>query len=261
MSTDVVSVSLQGGLGNQLFQLAAAIKLAQNTGREVCIDAKHVNHKNPHSKQNYFSTIFKNVKCITSNNVWITLEEDSSWTEVSLADSSKNHLYGYFQHIRYVPDNFMDYLSFPVVNHKETHIFLSIRGGDYIKNRHHQIQDDLLYKYYEVCLEQVPLDIHILVCTNDRKYAKQFEKLFSGRSFSYDDSKDEVACMASMAACTYGGILTNSSYSWWSSYFGHHKWPDAKYWAPSPWFPRGSQYYEKLPTDGIYSEWIQKINI
>ena len=212
-----ISPTLYGGLGNQLFQLAAAVSIAKKLNRKICIDT--FKNNSLHSNLSYFETIFKMYKKYYSVVPSVSVNEDS-WKKYTYLDHIKLH--GYFQDWRYIPDSFCSTLVFsneclsryPTINKT---VFLHIRGGDYINHPDHDIHLD---SYYEKAIQMFPVETQFSIFTNDMEYAKSKPYLQSiSHSFV---NENEVDSLFLMSQCC-GGICANSSFSWWGAYLNTNR--------------------------------------
>ena len=237
----MLAITLNGGLGNQLFQLAAAETIAAETGKQFCI----VNAKSPstvHAERNYFETIlqqWKDIPVLPENATHVTEPsyEKQAWT---LPDGAVC-LNGYFQNWRYVPPSFAQRLTLSTQPPMDG-AFLHIRGGDYVN---HWLHDLKLNAYYERAVAYFPPGTHFFVFTNDVPYAKTFPILSTIPHTIVD--ADELTSLSQMAACTLGGICANSSFSWWGAYLN----PNRTIVMPDKWFNDPNIYTEGYYFNGV----------
>ena len=167
----MLTIQLQGGLGNQLFQLAALEYYSKTTKLPLFINEK-VTPRTHHSKQNYYNSIFLNWNPDYKDKL-----VDSHIDEEHLKfDTSKiSCLHGYFQDYRLVTELFISKLNidnnilkkYPNIQNT---VFLHIRGGDYVNHPLHHVD---LNEYYLRAVAQFK-DERFSVFTNDKEYAKGF---------------------------------------------------------------------------------------
>lgn len=239
----MLTTKLKGGLGNQLFQIAAGETMSKNSGRTYFVE--NLNTTSVHSNEMYFDSIFKNWKHLYKPLQSVTFNEPSfeytNWlpqTEIPTIC-----LEGYFQNWHYIPQDFCDRLTFdtsilrkfPI--HKRA-AFLHIRGGDY---KNHWLHDVGLDSYYEQAIQIFPRGTHFYIFTNDIEYAKT-KKFLNSISYSFV-FENEVNSLYLMSQCGAGGICANSSYSWWGAYLNRNR----KIIMPNKWF-NSSGFY----TEGYY---------
>lgn len=241
----MLAVELSGGLGNQLFQLAAAETIAAETGRTFCI-VSPTSPTTVHTNRNYFTSVLEGwASCSCLPGPYTNVGEPSyakhDWSGLPAGNVC---LGGYFQNWRYVPSDFGRRLRLPPCSPLPG-AFLHIRGGDYVNHWLHDV--GLRRGYYQRAIQRFPTGTHFYVFTNDINYAKSLGVL-ANVPHTYIESDEETA-LAQMASCTVGGICANSSFSWWGAYLN----PARTIVMPDKWFNGGGYY-----TDGYYFPGVQK---
>jgi glycosyl transferase family 25 len=226
-----LTVNVMGGLGNQLFQLAALTHVAKRTGRKPYIQS--LVNPSTHSKTSYWDTVFASWKMLANSKQPSSRISEPRlsyvYWEAQLSPMSNPELNGYFQDWRYVDPDFVAKLRFPDVSSTypgiKEGIFLHIRGGDYVGNAYHDIGLDA---YYQRALAHFP-DAHFFVVTNDPEYAKS-RPFMQGLNHTLV-IEPELETLYLMSQCA-GGICANSSFSWWGAYLN----PTRKIVMPDRWF-------------------------
>jgi len=225
----MLAVQLNGGLGNQLFQLAFAETLARETDRTLAM-LSYESPSTAHSKASYFQSIFKDfTTCPLLLSPSSTFKETSFQRISSLPSVTETPNLcadGYFQNWEYVSPSFIERLRLPPTPSTDT-AFLHIRGGDYVNNSLHGLD---LKTYYEKATKLFPTDTLFYVFTNDLEHAKSM-------SFLTDLPHcfivaDEVTSLAMMSRCLRGGICANSSFSWWGAFLN----PNELIVMPDTWY-------------------------
>ena len=245
----MLAVYLQGGLGNQLFQLAAAETLARETNRTLCM----TNYKSPdtgHSKASYYKTIFSDfVSCPLLNAVCMEFKE-ISYHRIrilpSLSETPNLCMNGFFQNWEYISPTFIERLRLPTIPETDT-AFVHIRGGDYVNNSYHDVG---LRSYYEKAVKLFPSNTLFYVFTNDLDYAKTMDFLKEVPHVFI--IADEVISLAMMSRCSRGGICANSSFSWWGAFLN----PNRTITMPGTWYRDPTPYI-----DGYYFPGVIRIPI
>jgi hypothetical protein len=248
----MLTTRLQGGLGNQLFQIAAGETMSKNTERKHYIE--NLNTSSAHSKEMYFDSILKNWKTLYQPLQSVLFDEPNfeyaDWLPHSQFPAIC--LNGYFQNWMYVPEDFKTKLSFDTsISEKysklEFSAFLHVRGGDY---KNHWLHDVKLDSYYEKAILEFPKDTHFYIFTNDLEYTltKEFLRKIK-HTFIFEN---EVNSLYLMSQCALGGICANSSFSWWGAYLN----PNRKITMPSKWFNDPNIYI-----NGYYFDGVSKIDI
>lgn len=244
----MLAIQLKGGLGNQLFQIAAADTISLETGRKLCL----VNDRSPktvHNDNNYFESVLSSWKNrpILPSPYTIVTEPSFAKHDWSGLLHTNLCLDGYFQNWKYVHPSFQSKLCLPS-SPSLPGAFLHIRGGDYVNHWVHDI--GLSRGYYERALAHFPTGTHFYIFTNDTEYAKRFTFL-SNIPHTFMES-DELTSIAQMASCSAGGICANSSFSWWGAYLN----PNRTIVMPDKWFNDPGFY-----TDGYYFPGVQKCSV
>jgi hypothetical protein len=229
----IVVPYLMGGLGNWLFQVAAAIMFA---GKDVILSQVHC-ARSPHSPIDYFSTIFKKFPHGIVNLLLTKVEEPPKLHPFASPPSMRMHtlLFGYFQNWKTVPAGFRDMLDFenPSLLTKYPGIadscFLHVRGGDYVGHWLHDV--GLGKRYYPSAIQSMK-DAGITrfsVFTNDRDYCLS-QGVLKDLDYEFID-ENEIDSLYLMSQCK-AGIMANSSFSWWGAYLN----PNRPICIPSKWF-------------------------
>ena len=243
------TVNLQGGLGNQLFQIAFLEYLQKHTGIKYYIRQSDSSRNiSEQSSISYFVNLLVNWKeCSSDIPPALAFCEENlrpkDWIDVVNKHPDINILFeGYFQNHNYITHEFIDKLSFSneILNkypNIQNTVFLHIRGGDYVTNRVHNVN---LAGYYARAIESFPKGTVFSVFTNDIHYARTVVNLQNINHRIINEN--EVDSMYLMSKCE-GGICANSSFSWWGARLN----PNRNLILPSKWFNDGSLY-----TNGFY---------
>jgi predicted SnoaL-like aldol condensation-catalyzing enzyme len=157
----MLTVKLQGGLGNQLFQLGFLDYISKITGKEKYI-CELQSPLTLHSKNQYYETIFQEWKSLYKNIPASIIHENPHMIKQEWITHTENTCYiGYFQRYEYmdlIKDEFISKLKFntsilekyPEITNK---IFIHIRGGDYLTIQYHNICNKEYYdkEHTKVC--------------------------------------------------------------------------------------------------------------
>jgi hypothetical protein len=248
IETPGVIPNVMGGLGNQMFIVAAAHVVSKEQNIPLYIFQNPLTHQiaNMHNllKQDYNTSIFK----------YFGEHCSSLLTELEFLK-----FYGYTNH---KPDGFLPwnpstilpgtilssyYQYWPTLQPYENELrilflkgleeyiktvsekysfenaaFLHIRRGDYLKlPSFHYIQtiDD----YYKPALDKFLLqktpDV-IYVLSDDTEWARQQTFFTDNPIFKIVDINNELEALACMSLCTAGAIIGNSTFSWWGAFLG-----------------------------------------
>lgn len=242
-----ISIILNGGLGNRMFQIASCFGISKKQNKNFSISTSHI-IQNAHSNINYFESIFKKVPIDKSVKYTYFFEEPNDCFGKYL-DNIPNKdenilLSGFFQSEKYFENYKEDiYNLFEIDNliklyitnkykNLENSYFLHIRRGDYldINNKHHYI---FLDYYYENCLNLLEKNCKIIVFSDDIEYCKNMQ-LFKNRNIDFITNENEINSLYLMSLCKLGGICSNSTFSWWGAYLNNN--PNKFVTFPDKWF-------------------------
>ena len=251
----MLSVKLQGGLGNWLFQLAAGETIAKQCNKQFFI-SNLISHSN-HSTNNYFANICQYWQPLYNKDKQVAEFYESSfevqnWKNKLVPDYVTYCLVGYFQNYKYISDDFISKLVFNknIVQkypNLENSAFIHIRGTDY---KNHWLHDVGLDKYYSRAINIFPKNTHFYVFTNDKEYALT-KSYLKDISYTFVD-EDEIDSLYLMSQCEVGGICANSSFSWWGAFLN----PNRKITMPSKWYNQTHFY-----TNGYYFPGVIKVDV
>jgi hypothetical protein len=248
-----VTISLQGGLGNQFFQLAFLLFSQKITGNQIFLDLTQ-SPSTRHSREDYLETVLSKWKLYcASRTVDSILTENSKLAVEDWKTRIQNvpgnvKLNGYFQRSEYtdlVRQEFIDLLTFDesVLQKYDSSstFFIHVRGGDYLGNRLHFID---LKQYYTECMSRHPGE-EFIIFTNDISYARS---LFPNIPIIQESEVDTLLLMSRAKGC----ICANSSFSWWGAYLN----PERPIYLPSRWTTDPS-----MDTSGFYFKGSTKIPV
>jgi glycosyl transferase, family 25 len=241
----MLTVKLQGGLGNWLFQIAAGDHIAKQTGRKFFIS--HIIDRSRHSNENYFASILRNFSDLYQTPDYAPIiqvnEPSFNYIDWNSNLNSAEQIYclvGYFQNYKYISDGFIEKLNFDKsITSKYPNLdrsaFIHIRGTDY---KNHWLHDVGLANYYERAINAFPFGTQFYIFTNDEEYAKSLSFLKDIPHMFVREN--EVNSLYLMSQCGIGGICANSSYSWWGAFLN----PNRKIIMPNKWYNDPSLYIE-----------------
>ncbi len=250
---------LEGGLGNQMFQIAAA----------VGVSCKHfydygINFDLPHSciqghpptkyKDNLFNTI------PTTDIVPQTFHKEPHFHYHAIPASAEDVLiWGYFQSDKYFEgfnEEVKKLFTFPEdvvkkidgrLDQIDKHtVGVHVRRGDYL--RFPTIHPTCSVEYYKQAFSKFD-DCCFIVASDDIPWCEQN---LDGDNVIFSNCTSELEDMYLLSQCN-SSILSNGSFAWWGSFLGKDK---SKVIAPEVWFgPDGYQDYQD-----IYCEQWEKID-
>jgi hypothetical protein len=241
----IISAHLTGGLGNRLFQIAAAYGIARKNNIKPVITSETSNY---HSKIDYHLNIFRKVNFdlnIKIPNVYREPPHEVLMYNKNIPVNKSILLNGYFQNEKYfidIKDEIIDLFSpdesfienlTKEYNHVDNAFFIHIRRGDYLTSSLHNIN---LNEYNKKSIDYIRTtypEAYIYVLSNDIKYCTTIDYLSFDKVIFVNDT-NELNNLYLMSLCKLGGICCNSSFSWWGSYLNKNK--DKEVFFPSRWF-------------------------
>ena len=263
-------IGTRGRLGNQLFQIASTIGIAETNGLlwefptsiANCTAGQlfrlHGDFEQNDPLLNF--TVYEEVD-EASYNAKLPIERISSHNMISLR--------GYFQEYRYfershgslrnylkVPPELISHVrsAVPEVSWKHS-LTLHIRRGDYVGNH---LYSSVEFEYYQRALRQFENVSVIIIVTDDKTWAElevvprlrtQYKVIMS----PFDSaSHDFVLLMLGEHM-----ILANSSFSWWAAYMRkfHTGLRHGHICAPQPWYNVSSRFSRLNRLSFYPSDW------
>jgi hypothetical protein len=239
----MITCNLQGGIGNQMFQIASTISHAKKMGSEYFFDFDKCQTPNQGKKSTHYSnSVFRKIK----NDSLLKYNSLSSYQEPSYNFSELPHidnvvLNGYFQSEKYFKNHekfIKDIFYFNDVD-KEVNDFLnSIKQGKTITSIHVRRGDYLKFidvhpicslDYYQKSMELIG-ESNFIVISDDIDWCKENIK---GDNVFYSEYMDDIYDLSVIKNCDYN-INANSSFSWWGAWLNEN--PNKKVIIPKIWF-------------------------
>lgn len=258
----MIACYLQGGLGNQMFQIAASYNLAAEIGTEaVFFEDVHISPHQGRTIERYRKNVLSKVKFLKKEQIKqinsIYKEKKFSYEEIPKADNIS--LFGYFQSEKYFEKNKKKIRDlFAESEQTKTYIdekygyiqfekctSLHIRRGDYVGLQHiHPVCEKA---YYDSAVEKISDNTEqILIFSDDIEWCKNNLK-YKNITFVSDEDYNDLYLMA---RCK-NNIIANSSFSWWAAWLNNDS--DKKIVAPAKWFgSSGPQDWQDI----YCKEWI-----
>lgn len=268
-----------GRLGNQMFQYAGLRGIAANRGFDWVIPRP----------ESYGDSNYGLFDCFIMSSV---KEENFGFLNKQSVQTGQFHfsldffnncadnvnLHDYFQSEKYFlnisdiirrdfvfKDNILEPCK-EIVGELNNPIFLHVRRGDYLNSQHaHPVCS---VGYYQRALSHFDSDSQVLVFSDDIEWCRQqelfqddrfmlseYQELYSQTCATNDGRQNALIpyfdlCM--MSLCD-GGIVANSSMSWWGAWLIEN--PTSRIIAPNPWF--GPQYKDYDMGDLLPESWIE----
>lgn len=243
----MITTKLQGGLGNQMFQIAVATSMAiDNNDKAVFdIDTHKIGLQGCNANK-YKNNVFKKVEC----GVFYV---ENRYNEPNFCFNKIPHkqnmeLNGYFQSEKYFehnrdkilelfepPKEIKDILNVLIKvdsQGKET-VSLHIRRGDYLKFPH--IHPVINLEYISNALKY--FNNHtIFVISDDIEWCRNNIKCDNKNEFVFRVDTEDYEDLYLMSLCDHN-IIANSSFSWWGSYLNKNE--NKTVIVPKEWFGKG----------------------
>lgn len=251
---------LAGGLGNMMFQTAAAYALGRKQGHTLVYNSNHTGtlHKKP---DEYIDTIFRNTGFINEDMEFYKASvHDFNYREVILPKQNIA-LEGYFQSYKYFQPyeseikalfNFKVAVNFDPTNKVSLHI----RRGNYVNLT--EFHHNLSIEYYKNAIDYFK-GYKFLVFSDDIAWCKEN---FIGEEFEFVEGQSDVQDLYLMSQCEHN-IIANSTFSWWGAWLNNN--PNKKVVYPNKWFgPRNSEYntWDMFPDEWVcLTEEVPEIEI
>lgn len=258
-----VASKLQCGLGNRLFQLAAAFKQSIQWNIPLvfampyCSPAEHGD----------FETIFKlfpSIERLWKAEAQVSIDQEGVFEETLLPSEAPAQtvlLKGMWQAASFVLDDFrptwvenpelLERWCLTSEEQRANTVFLHVRLGDYKILPHHQVN---LLAYFVRAMDMFP-NVRFLIFSDSLEEVKTYS-IFSSGACVFVDEPDEYNTLYLMSKCG-GAITANSTFSWWGAFFARQQAKgDFKACMPDKWFETYSE-----STDTIYPPWATVIPV
>jgi len=259
----IITLHVSGGLGNQMFQYAAARSAALRCDADLVLDLSFY-HRGRHRN---FELNHFNIAAVSSPlprgkvaalmaGLISTLRARSVYRENSFHYNPKfEHvnapalLQGYFQSYKYFqlhenqirhelrpPDVYGAYnqsLANRIASNRSAIVHL--RRGDYISNpKAQKTFAECKIDYYKRALALIPTNSPIFVFSDDIDWAKNNLKISEGATYVGDGTPRTSIEDLKLMSLGYHHIIANSTFSWWGAWLaGSEKGITV---APSRWF-------------------------
>lgn len=250
----MISCNLQGGLGNQMFQISAAASLALSNNDTFSFNFNSCSTPNQgFTSSKYTGNIFKNIPHHDSYSFEnFYYEPFFSYSEIRY---NKNLLLnGYFQSEKYFIENsdfiknlfFIDPTNINFLKNKYDFgniTCVHIRRGDYVKFKNFHLACDV--DYYKKSIEIIG-NGKFLFISDDIDWVKSN---FISENFLFSEFNDEILDFTCMTLCK-NLIISNSSFSWWGGYLNKNV---KKIISPKRWFAENGpkDYQDVIPKNWI----------
>jgi hypothetical protein len=240
---DIVIPVRKGGLGNQMFQVTAALIVAKETGKQVVLPKEQAHIHNPF-KLAYEDTVFRGIdqrfQCILDDTTIYALRQHhfsvypgepgfEPWDPKLVSTPGSLILHGYFQYYPPIEKHEALIRKFFRTNLNcergdSTNVGIHVRRGDYLNfSEIHFVQDISYYKEaMDIMRQRIPGDLTFLIFSDDLAWCKK-QTLFQQANCSICETTNEIECLKEMISCEGGFVCGNSTYSWWAAFLGSYR--------------------------------------
>jgi len=240
-----VAGHITGGLGNRLFQHAAAAGLSEKWGHKLVFYLPQAAPTNHGPFENLFK-LFPSVPVVLNEQPHFTIPEPNGHVfTYSSFQSDPIHqnilIDGWRQSERYFPSQgvhpdlegvipierreaLLD--KYNLKTSRETTCFVHIRLGDYKILPHHQID---IGTYVSRASKQFPSNSRFLVFSDEAKQHRSMLEDFVkavGHTGVVVEEENELEALWLMSQCWGGAIVGNSTFSWWGAYCAKQRSPN-----------------------------------
>lgn len=246
----MISSFLQGGLGNQMFQISAAFVLAKINNDSCCFNFDYCHTPlQGNTSDKYKNNIFSKI-CNRKDMRFYNIYEEPKFSFNNIPYKENLLLKGYFQSHKYFygfDDEIKDLFILPDITHDfdvNNLTSVHVRRGDYLKlSEYHTVCN---IEYYMEAMNIIG-DSKFIFFSDDMNWVK---KNFKGNNIYYSTFNDELLDLTMMSICN-NNIIANSSFSWWGAFLNKNT--NKKVIAPKQWFgPNGPKDTQDL----IPESWI-----
>ena len=268
-----------GRLGNQMFQYAGLRGIASHRGFDWLIPRPESYGDSNYGLFDCFEMSSVNEKNFGHLNAQSIATGQFHFSQEFFDNCPDNvNLHDYFQSSKYfsnIEDQIREDFTFKadilnpcqeIMSDLESPIFIHVRRGDYVNSQNaHPVCS---VEYYKEALTHFDDEVPVLVFSDDIEWCKK-QELFSDDRFMLSEYQERYPqtcdtndgkqnalipyfdlCMMSLCS---GGIIANSSMSWWGAWLISN--PTQPIIAPNPWF--GPQYSDYYMGDLLPDSWIE----
>lgn len=267
-----VAPKLTGGLGNRMFQYAAAAGAAEKWDREVVFYSPACQSNN-HGPIGSIFRMFPHVRLVHEATSFVEYGEPPHWCYEYIPfdpEPDANVLTsGYRQSPKYFPKEvkpdwdsavgsgalkWIETLAGLTVDQRHQTYAVHVRLGDFKELAHHQID---LTNYYRKAFERIPHGSRIHLFSDDPQLCRHLFMDYVAQMnlrFSFAVTSSDVESLYEMSLCLGGTICGNSTFSWWGAWFAHE---NGAAWAT---FPSSTGNGQPDPTNH-YPEWATIVQV
>jgi GR25 family glycosyltransferase involved in LPS biosynthesis len=266
----------KGQMGNQLFQIAALIGIADRNKSNAVIplwikttplyelsELKIVDSDNIQMKNTVYSTK-------------LTERQEGFYLPIKLPNIRETYnLDGYFQSYLYFEfckdkikrllkpkQDLLEKAAQMVPECAVLHsIGIHVRRGDYLDSSNINRYTHCSIEYYKKAIEKLQdsygVNMSIIICSDDISWCMKnlSDKTLPSKKITYSNTNSAILDFCVLYLCQHN-IIANSSFSWWASFLKQDNTQSHSIIAPYPWYQLDGQL-QHLNSDDIYPpKWI-----
>jgi hypothetical protein len=234
-----VAPCLTGGLGNRLFQIAAACKVSEETGKKPTFFLPRLTRLD-HGNFDLLRVLCPHIPFTVSDTTWHEVKEGN----FNKANDVKGNLVirGYFQDLKYFPswhNLYMPSIHPSLMKYPIQSVAIHFRFGDYCKLKHHQVD---LRGYYYQAIHKYPKGTHFTLFSDESDKLESICNEISSWGFLVDIYKSShvLETILTYSSCSLGSICSNSTFAWWCGFLSKEICGDTyKMYIPDKWLSEG----------------------
>jgi len=271
----MLSIKLQGGLGNQLFMIFATIAHAMKY-KQLVIFSKHIdNDPNTTPRHTYWDTILAPLRyMVTMKKIIFKVYTYPNHHYVKISPHKGNYcLNGYFQSYKYfqkyqeqiytllklhtqrmkIKQHYIEYFRMHSEAPIENIISLHFRMGDYKLPKFSGFHNIITMDYYIAAIREIINQLknrHLaILCFGEKQDTSEInkkiaylQKIFPTCLFHLCDPQIPDWQQLLLMSCCQHHIIANSSFSWWGAYINDY--PKKIICYPERWFGPLNQHLD-----------------
>lgn len=254
-----VAPCLTGGLGNRLFQIAAACKVSEETGKKPTFFLPRLTRLD-HGNFDLLHILCPHIPFTVSDTTWHEIKEENyeKANDVSgnfvlssqlkaVSPSSQYStgnivLKGYYQNLKFFPswhNLYMPSIPPSLMKYPIKSVAIHFRFGDYCKLKHHQVD---LRGYYYQAIHKYPKGTHFTLFSDESDKLESISNEISSWGYRVNiyKSSDVLETILTYSSCSLGSICSNSTFAWWCGFLSKEICGDKyKMYIPDKWLSEG----------------------
>lgn len=277
----ITIIRLRGGLGNQMFQLAAGLSFSNfNLIKYIFLDTSLINlNKKNETKRKYELGIFNlklcNILVFKINRyiiefIYVMLKKISLIKTINNKNFKNNNKYlfyvldDYFQNEEFFLCNLSQIKNIFNLNHLvekfsnlnslllqkillSNSVSIHVRRGDYLNSKNINIHGICNLEYYKEAINYINKyqnEITYFIFSDDSEWCKDNFTFLNSNKLNFVTKNETNIDLFLMSNCKHN-IIANSTFSWWAAWLNTN--PNKIVIAPKIWFVGNSFENEIVP--------------